>query len=347
MLTPEVKINLVSNEKVHLDVLDGWRGVSILLVLAAHLLPLGPKYTRMNENTGILGMVFFFVLSGFLITSFLLSDQNIVRFLVRRFFRVIPLAWLYIVVVMAYTFAPLDVWLRHLYFAANLPVQTLTPLTAHLWSICVEVQFYVAIAIIVAIFRRHALLMIPFMAMAFTVLRITNGVYASSISYYRIDEILAGCWLALIFQGVYGKGVLDMFKTVPQRLLFILVVLSCLHQTEWLNYARPYLAALLVGATIANPETSFVRFLKSRVFYFVATISYALYVLHPALADTWLGTGEGYEKYLKRPLLFAVLFLMAYISTRYYEMPLIKVGKKFAEKLSAKLAKKKLKFEAM
>lgn len=347
MQTPQVHINLVSKHKVHLDVLDGWRGISILLVLAAHLLPIGPKAMKLNESTGILGMVFFFVLSGFLITSFLLSDQNIVRFLTRRFFRVIPLAWLYLVIVLVQTGAPLSAWLSHLFFSANLPPSTLTPLTAHLWSICVEVQFYLLIALLVACFRRHGLLVIPVLSLAFTGLRIVNGVHVSSVSYYRIDEILAGCWLALVFQGVYGKRVLDIFKAGQQWLLFLLVLLSCLHQTEWLNYARPYLAALLVGATIANPDTLFVRLLKSRMLFFVASISYALYIIHPALAATWLGSGDGYEKYFKRPLLFVVLFFLAYCSTRFYELPMIRLGKKLGEKLGRKWPGKKVELESM
>jgi peptidoglycan/LPS O-acetylase OafA/YrhL len=39
--------------------LDGWRGISILLVLARHLFPLGPKYLNMNECIAALGMAIF------------------------------------------------------------------------------------------------------------------------------------------------------------------------------------------------------------------------------------------------------------------------------------------------
>ena len=38
-----------------LAVLDGWRGVSILLVLSSHLLPLGPKRWQLNEMAGPMG----------------------------------------------------------------------------------------------------------------------------------------------------------------------------------------------------------------------------------------------------------------------------------------------------
>jgi peptidoglycan/LPS O-acetylase OafA/YrhL len=49
--------------------LDGWRGISILLVLGGHLFPLGPKSLNMNECIAALGMAIFFTLSGFLITT--------------------------------------------------------------------------------------------------------------------------------------------------------------------------------------------------------------------------------------------------------------------------------------
>jgi peptidoglycan/LPS O-acetylase OafA/YrhL len=62
---------------------------------------------------------------------------------------------------------------------------------------------------------------------------------------------------------------------------------------------------------------------------FLAGISYALYVIHPILSESWLGSGDVVEKYAKRPLLFAVLFALAYVSTYCYERPLIELGKKW------------------
>jgi len=76
--------------------LDGWRGISILCVLAAHILPIGPKFMQLNSTFGPLGMALFFTLSGFLITNLLLRNPSVIDFLIRRFFRIIPLAWLYI-----------------------------------------------------------------------------------------------------------------------------------------------------------------------------------------------------------------------------------------------------------
>src|SRR5687767_5087332 len=82
--------------------LDGLRAISILLVLAAHLLPLGPKSLRLNETAGAMGMSLFFALSGFLIASRLLNSPKILDFLVRRGARILPLTYLYLLLLVFY-----------------------------------------------------------------------------------------------------------------------------------------------------------------------------------------------------------------------------------------------------
>lgn len=317
----------------HLGVLDGWRGVSILLVLAAHFLPLGPKSMNFNVATGVAGMVIFFVLSGFLITSILLKEATLPDFLARRFFRVVPLAWLYLAVVLTVAGASLDLWAAHYLFYANFPPERLISLTAHLWSVCIEMQFYFGIAALMAVFGVRSLLILPALCVMFTLVRAWHGVYASSATYFRIDEILAGCTLALVYHGRMGSRVLEYLKALPQWPLLLLLLLSCL-DAGWLPYFRPYAAAALVGSTLLNPHTALVRWLNFRPLIYVAAISYSLYVLHPLLAESWLGSGDVYEKYAKRPLLFVVLFLLAHLSTFYYERRWIAFGKRLAGRFS-------------
>jgi peptidoglycan/LPS O-acetylase OafA/YrhL len=87
-------------------------------------------------------------------------------------------------------------------------------------------------------------------------------------------------------------------------------------------YFRPYAAALLVGASLGNCPAALHRVLVSRPMAYVAEISYSLYVIHGVLSATWLGSGDKTVKYLKRPLLFGATFLLAHLSTRYYEQPI-------------------------
>jgi peptidoglycan/LPS O-acetylase OafA/YrhL len=320
----------------HLSALDGWRGFSILAVLAAHLLPLGPNRWNQNTNVGIFGMVIFFNLSGFLITSALLKDRNIPAFLIKRFCRVLPLGWLCLAIALISVGAAPSVFLSHFLFYANLPPSDLISITAHTWSLCVEVQFYVGVAILVALFRKNGLFMLPAIGLFFTAVRISQGVYASSISYYRIDEILAGCMLALVYQEHFGSKLKAMMASIPQWPLVIVLVISCLPQGQWLNYLRPYLAAALIGATLLNPDTSLNRFLRLGSLKFLAAISYALYIIHPLLVHSWLGSGDTLEKYAKRPLLFICLFILAYISTYFYERWFINYGARLAKSFKPK-----------
>jgi peptidoglycan/LPS O-acetylase OafA/YrhL len=312
----------------HFNVLDGWRGVSILLVLATHLLPLGPKSWHVNHASGVLGMAIFFVLSGFLITTVLLKNVTVTDFLARRIFRIVPLAWLYLAVALTVAGASADSWMAHYLFYANLPPKHLVHVTDHLWSVCVEMQFYAGIAFLVALLGVRGLLLVPLLCLGFTALRVVNGVPLSTISYYRVDEILAGSTLALIYHGRMGEWLRQRIAALPLWPLLALLCLSCLKQSDWVNYFRPYLAAATVGVTLLNARTALSAALNSRLLAYIAGISYALYVIHPILAASWLGSGGLLEKYAKRPLLFVVLFALAHLSTYYYERRWIAFGKK-------------------
>lgn len=317
-----------------LPVLNGWRGLSIVMVLAAHLLPLGPKAWKLNYSAGIFGMAVFFVLSGFLITSALLREPRVRAFLIRRFARVVPLAWLYFLIALVVSDASLREWLAHLFFYGNLPPRQLVPLTLHMWSLCVEVQFYVAAALIVALLRGRGLWLLPLLGLLFTALRIHAGVFASDLTYYRVDEILAGCTLALLMHADAATSVRAFLGRIPQWPLLALLVLSCMPIGSWLNFARPYLAALVVGTTLVAGQTSLVKSLNQRVLLYLAVISFALFVIHPLLAATWLGEGDVIEKYAKRPLLLALLVLLAHLSTHTLERWFIERGRVLAERFS-------------
>lgn len=79
---------------VRFSVLDGWRAVSILLVLAAHMLPVGPRSLQLNAAAGFAGMACFFTLSGFLIVTTIFKQPIVSTFLIRRLFRILPAAYL-------------------------------------------------------------------------------------------------------------------------------------------------------------------------------------------------------------------------------------------------------------
>jgi peptidoglycan/LPS O-acetylase OafA/YrhL len=315
-----------------LQVLDGWRGISILLVLAGHLFPLGPQAWQLNGSIASSGMAIFFILSGFLITSILLKDQNVTHFLTRRFLRIVPLAWLAIFITLIVTAAPLSAYLPHLLFYANWPPMSLTEPTGHLWSLCVEMQFYILIALLIATFKQRTFVILPLLCVAITAYRFSNNAPMAINTYYRLDEILAGCILAIVYYRPAGR-LTDLIRQLNPIYLIPLLIVSSHPEGGLMNYLRPYLAMLAVGSTLfGSGNYWYEKCLKSRFLFYIASISYALYVIHGGLMHTWLGEGDKLEKYLKRPLLLAVTFGLAHISSFYYEKYWMNLGKKLTKK---------------
>jgi peptidoglycan/LPS O-acetylase OafA/YrhL len=280
-----------------------------------------------------MGMALFFTLSGFLITNFLIQRGNVADFMLRRLVRIVPLAWLYMFITFIWLNSSPAGWPKYLLFYANWPPIKLNVLTGHLWSLCVEMQFYFAIAFLFLLFRKKGLLLIPLFCIGVTFFRAYNGVHIAINTYYRIDEILAGCVLALAFNNYLGARFNRLIKIQNIYFLLLLFVISCHPASGFMNYYRPYLAALLVGWTLFNDQSRTTRVLSTqRMLVYIASISYSLYVIHPLLGHTWLGSGVGWEKYIKRPLLFAVLFALAHLSTYYYEKRCIMFGKRLSAK---------------
>ena len=338
-----------SNRKMpQYPVLDGWRAISILLVLAGHMLPLGPSRFDLNGTVAAMGMSIFFTLSGFLITNTLLYRPSVPQFLIRRFCRILPLAWLAMPIALLMSHPSAAAWPAHFLFYANLPPFFLTETSGHLWSLCVEMQFYITIAVLFALFGRRGLLGIPMLSLMVTAARVTTGTRMSIVTYLRADEILAGGCLAL---GLYfaarnrpGNGIarwgglliLPLFLgalTGPQ-------VAEAYHLSpgflSFLAWLRPYVAAVLVATTLVGPETALRRWLSTPRLRYIAHTSYAIYIVHPLTTHGWLGSGSTFVKYAKRPICFALTFALAHLSTNYYEAWWIDFGKRMAGRFSPK-----------
>lgn len=154
-------------KKIHFHSIDALRFFAFLKVYLLHVPIQGefPVFAFLKSGGGI-GVSFFFVLSGFLITYLLVFDKiqnkqiNIKKFLIRRSLRIWPLFYLMVIVVFLLPFGlkqnaglhmvgsgyDLD-WRYSFSFLENykmlvldLPVKT-TPLTVF-WSLCIEEHFY-------------------------------------------------------------------------------------------------------------------------------------------------------------------------------------------------------------
>jgi peptidoglycan/LPS O-acetylase OafA/YrhL len=326
----------------HVPVLDGWRGISILCVLTGHMLPLSPKWLQFNPMIATIGMSLFFILSGFLIVSMLIRNDNVVSFLVRRMCRIVPLAWGYLIIVLLFNGVNWDAWKANLLFYANVPPFYLDYVNAHFWSLSVEVQFYVAVAVAVAAAGRWGLALVPIVCLAVTAARIRYGIEISIETWFRGDEILAGGCLALAFASSrFLKAAANLPAFTP-FLLAPLLLASSHPALGALNYARPYFAAMLIGSTILRSQDALQRLLCGRILAYLAQISYALYVIHPLTDSGWMGEGDVVVRYSKRLGSFVLSFLFAHVSTNYYEKYWIGLGHRIAAHIDSKSRQRRL-----
>jgi peptidoglycan/LPS O-acetylase OafA/YrhL len=314
-----------------LPVLDGLRAISILLVLAAHMLPLGPKVLQLNSTAGPMGMSLFFSLSGFLIASTLIGNPNIYEFIVRRLTRIVPLAYAYLFFVFTIMSFDPDKLFWTAAFLANYSPAHLNGYNAHFWSLCVEIHFYLAIALAVLIGGQRAVWLVWPACLAITALRVTSGAYIEIPTHLRADEILVGACVATLYRPAW-KGRMP-FPSVLVGLAAVLWFASASPYTEWCQYLRPYATALLLACVLSHDDTCLARILASRVMRYVAAISYALYVLHPLTVLGWWNQGGVLERYLlKRPISFLVTFIAAHISTFYWERFWLDAGRQWIKR---------------
>jgi peptidoglycan/LPS O-acetylase OafA/YrhL len=144
----------------HIPSLDGLRALAVILVIILHTLLRHSLYKfipfplRLLGN-GTLGVFIFFVISGYLITTLLLREQSKTRaislrsFYLRRAFRILPPLYAYVLflAVLGVTGHLPGMNLREALSALTLTRNYMHDVSLwameHLWSLCIEEQFYI------------------------------------------------------------------------------------------------------------------------------------------------------------------------------------------------------------
>ena len=305
--------------------LNGVRAASILLVLAGHLLPLGPKWLGMNVVAATGGMSLFVCLSGFLIVWILHHDPDWKSFLIRRLARIVPSAIVFGLVVYLIYGSDVQRVLAIMFFYANYLDSYTDPATSHMWSLSVEMHFYIAIAVIVAVFGRSGLIAVPLGVLLVLGIKLYLGEAGTIRTHIRVDDILVGGCLALIWINRHGPGYQTLIGYL--KYLFwpslILLAMSCNPNFRELVYLRPFFALMFVGSILFMDDDWRTLIATSRALAYIAAISFALYVWHKLLAQGWFADRSGLsavEFYLtKRPLSIFLAFVVAHIATFTYE----------------------------
>ncbi|SES43663.1 Peptidoglycan/LPS O-acetylase OafA/YrhL, contains acyltransferase and SGNH-hydrolase domains [Pedococcus cremeus] len=191
--------------------LDGLRGLAVTAVIAGHsLLPL-------CANAGTVGVTFFFVLSGFLITRLLLEEQedhrriDIRAFYVRRARRLAPALLIFLLFTSAaHKVAGDSLWpvVASFAYVANFAAISGLPmhLLQHMWSLSMEEQFYLLWPMLMAVLlprgRRRLLLVLCLGLILCVGLRAwltLSGAPSSRVMFgpdTRADALIIGAMLA-------------------------------------------------------------------------------------------------------------------------------------------------------
>lgn len=342
-------------------VLDGLRGVAILLVMLMH--------TAILHN-GFIGVDVFFALSGFLITSLLLEEWDATRALsLRRFYerrarRLLPglLLLVGIYVILDRTLAPFTGWpvglrvLTTLTFVNNwvtgLGYQGLGVLSPT-WSLAVEDQFYVLwpLALLVLLSRRTsprrmiAYLLLTGITLAAVVPLAQHLIAGYSLYYSPLDrfaELLAGCIAAIAWRHRLIPRLLERRAVGWLALAGVLALLAVPDNTrtgEPTHIVAVYLlaaagSAVLILHLLENGSGRLARLIGCRPLRATGRISYGLYLynlLVHNLVQHWLG---GHSTLFYVAIDFAITFLLAGLSWRLLESRVLAAGAHRAHRTS-------------
>lgn len=215
-----------SSQRGRLPSLDGLRAVSIVLVLSGHIQLTVPPFLHPFHGPWLylanadLGVSTFFVISGFLITTLLLQERSrygaisLRSFYIRRFFRIVPPFYSYLIAVSILASVGLLTLNRHDLAISGLFITDYIKggswWVGHSWSLSVEEQFYLLwpAALVAAGARRARALSIAAVGLG-PAIRLTSHVADHYWGHYgplrmfefhnRFDNLAIGCLLALAF----------------------------------------------------------------------------------------------------------------------------------------------------
>ena len=341
--------------KERIVALDGWRGLAILFVLVDHAAEMSrTPWIHKVTRTGATGVGIFFALSGFLITSLLLAEQQkwgrirMGNFYVRRLFRIVPPVLFFLGVLLCLRAAGVlpipdvqllaPIFLFRNYIAGNWGIGWYT---GHFWSLTVEEHFYLIWPLLLLATRAN-LKALAALALSIAAWRavsmhyhLLSGPWAPGRTDIRIDSLLWGCMLAIVFT---RPELRDKLKRVLNGwvllgLVAIDVASNIRNGQHDYSFYEPIILSLLVVWPVLNPSSAMRRFLDLPVLRFFGRVSYSLYIWQ----QLWL-LFPGVPMPFPRLQVFPVNMLLALccgvISYYAIEKPFIELGRRVAASIA-------------
>jgi peptidoglycan/LPS O-acetylase OafA/YrhL len=327
---PTCQALMVRNSRVstaRIPELDGLRGLAILSVIAYHytngeLLNKTqglPFYVERSMAMGWSGVDLFFILSGFLIGGILVdarnSDSYFKVFYIRRFFRIFPIYYLWILLYFFIAVFAGELIRVHSFSGAILPmgfrvyahflyIQNFVPMVAvsgfvgswflHTWSLAVEEQFYlVGPSVVRLLSPRNLILFLVGVVVTGPLLRAMflwhTHFDVTRITPCRSDTLAMGMLLAIAWRSARTQ---EWLSTKLPHLYILLVIFACGFLALWKYHSEQFLMftigftwigsfyALVVLLSLVHSRGLIARAGRIRWLGRVGQVSYAMYIIH-------------------------------------------------------------------
>jgi peptidoglycan/LPS O-acetylase OafA/YrhL len=333
--------------------LNGLRFICIVAVLWHHS-PLQDHFrsSYILAGRGFLGVDFFFVLSGFLITSLILREMrrtgsfSLKNFYIRRSLRILPAYLLLLAIVIGiYVVIKgerkyLDIVPAYLFFGANF-ISDHIPTLSITWSLSVEEQYYLLWPLLLLLLPSRFL--IPALVAAIAVnlglmlVELSSGTpvgWKTDNFHFKLPNstytpILLGSLLAVLLNAQQS------FKYVARALNFrgsdaltlaALVLLLFIFPSDlrgWPNLAIHIVMTAVLAALVVTEKGYLAAFFQNRQVARIGEISYGIYLYH-LLADhavrvVLAKAGMGDQIWIHLLAYCVASIAVAEMSFRYYE----------------------------
>jgi peptidoglycan/LPS O-acetylase OafA/YrhL len=329
--------------------IDGLRALAVIPVILFHA-------GFQTFSGGFSGVDVFFVISGYLITSIILTEQQagtftLLNFYERRARRILPA--LFVVLLACLPFAWFGLYRNDLdQFSASLVSVTtfisnfyfwrsssyfdtaseLKPLL-HTWSLAVEEQYYLLFPVFLMLVRKAGTRWIVSLLAAVAISSLCLAQWASSntpsLNFYllptRFWELLTGGFIAYYFcwrpQAEHGKAV-SQFGSALGLALIVYSMLAFDIRTPFPSF---YTLAPTLGASLiilfATHETLVGKVLGSKWAVGMGLVSYSAYLWHHPLFAFVRYENVDEPPHWLMAILSVIAIALAYFSWKYIETP--------------------------
>jgi len=327
--------------------IDGLRAIAVLAVVLYHF-----NILATFSKSGFIGVDIFFVISGYLITSILISDTNsehwIRRFYARRVKRIFPaliLVLFFSIVAASLILIPIEfkIFGREVFSASTFSSNIFyfqqvgyfdysshqKPLL-HLWSLVIEEQFYIFWPILIWVISKLRLKV----TLTLGILTLSSFLYCLWITTYSQDLAFYSPFSRAWELGVGGllatlkfKESIKINRILGNLGLFLLAISFVLIDNEktWPGVFTilPVLGTLAILA-YSSHGTFKHRILSNKILVYIGRISFPLYLWHwPLFVFFKIYKGDSPDRYEKVSV-FVLSVLLASLTYHFLEIPLKK-----------------------